>query len=231
MIWSLKKDLVKLRDPAKAAILSGFFKTGKGQYGEGDIFWGITVPKQRKVAEEYVDIDFAELDKILASRIHEHRLVALIILVAKYKKADTGSQKKIVDFYLKNLKYVNNWDLVDLSAPYILGEYLLGRDKSLLYELAKSGNLWGKRVAILSTFAFIKRNEFGDALAIYKILLLDKHDLVHKACGWMLREIGKRDIDVELAFLNKNFRKMPRVMLRYAIERFESSKKEFYLKG
>ena len=227
MIDELKKDLEKLSNKKKAKILSGFFKTGKGDYGEGDIFLGVVVPEQRKIASKYNNLEFKDMQELLSSKIHEHRLTSLIILNNKYKKA--SDRKEIVEFYLKNTKNINNWDLVDISAPKILGDYFFDRDKKRLYDLAKSNNLWEKRIAVLSTFWFIKNNKFDDSLKIAEILLYDKHDLIHKAVGWMLREIGKRDSEVEEKFLNKYYKKMPRTMLRYAIEKFDDSKRRFYL--
>ncbi len=222
---SVKSDLRLLSDPKKAQILSRFFKTGKGQYGEGDIFLGISVPNQRKVARKYSDLELNELQKLLNSKIHEHRLTSILILVDKYKK----DRKIIFDFYLKNTKNINNWDLVDLSAPNIVGNFLLNSNRKVLYKLVRSNNLWEKRIAILATAAFIKNNDFEDILKISKILINDKHDLIHKALGWMLREVGKKDQEVLEKFLNDHCRQMPRTMLRYAIERFEENKRKSYL--
>ncbi len=230
MLNQLKKDLKKLANPEKASILQRFFKTGKGEYGEGDVFLGITVPEQRKIAKKYSELPLKETRKLLSGKIHEHRLTALLILVIKYKKADDTDKKKISHFYIKNFKHINNWDLVDLSSEKILGDYLLEKDKSLLYRLAKSKNLWERRIAVITTFAFIRNNRFNDTLKISGLLLNDRHDLIHKAVGWMLREIGKRDQEVEEKFLKKHYRKMPRTMLRYAIEKFDEKKRQFYLK-
>lgn len=226
----VKQELLKLKNPAKAKILSKFFKTGKGEYGEGDIFLGITVPEQRQVAKKYSDLKLEELQKLLSSRIHEHRLTSLLILVNKYQKSAEIERRKIFSFYLKNSRNINNWDLVDLSADKILGTYLLERDRSILYQLAKSTNLWKRRIAIISTFAFIKNNQFKDTLKISRLLLKDNHDLIHKAVGWMLREVGKRNQKQEEEFLMKYYQKMPRTMLRYAIEKFKEKKRKFYLK-
>lgn len=226
---NMEEELQKIRDPEKATILSKFFKTGKGQYGEGDIFIGIKVPQQRNIAKKYSSIQLDDIGQLLKSDIHEFRLTSLLILVLKYKKEDFDGKRKIVDFYLSHMENINNWDLVDSSAPYILGDFLLDKDKSILYGLARSDNLWERRIAILSTFAFIKNNKFEDALNIAEILLFDKHDLIHKAVGWMLREIGKRDGRTEEEFLEKYYRKMPRTMLRYSIEKFDNDKKKFYL--
>ncbi|MBI4779448.1 DNA alkylation repair protein [Candidatus Falkowbacteria bacterium] len=226
---NLKSELKKLADKKQAAILTGFFKTGKGQYGEGDIFLGIKVPAQRKVARQYENLSLADAQKLLHSKIHEQRLIALLILLSRYKKADDRGKKKIVDFYLKNTKNINNWDLVDLSCHYILGDYLLDKPRRILYKLARSKNLWEKRIAIISTFAFLRNKQFNDTLKISEILLNDRHDLIHKASGWMLREAGKRDQAVLEKFLDKHYKIMPRVMLRYAIEKLSEGKRKFYL--
>ncbi len=224
-----KKDLLGLKNPEKARILSRFFKTGKGDYGEGDVFLGISVPEQRKIAKKYPDLTLKEIQELLSSRIHEHRLTSLFVLINRYKKSEIAGKREIADFYLDNAKNANNWDLADLSAPNILGNYLLEKDKHILYKLAKSDNLWERRISIMSTFEFIKNNKFEDALKISEMLLYDKHDLIHKAVGWMLREIGKRDQAAEEKFLSKHHKKMPRTMLRYAIEKFDNSKREYYL--
>ncbi|OGJ52190.1 DNA alkylation repair protein [Candidatus Peregrinibacteria bacterium RIFOXYB2_FULL_32_7] len=242
MLKNLQSDFKKLANPEKAKILAGFFKTGKGEYGEGDIFLGIIVPEQRKIAKKYQNLDLKDLQKLLNSKIHEERLTALFILVDQYQRAKKDSsfakatedreqlQKKLIDFYLKNTKNINNWDLVDLSAPKILGNFLLNHDRKILYQLAQSENLWEKRIAILATYTFIKTNDFEDCLNIVKLLLKDKHDLIHKASGWMLREIGKKDLKVEENFLKKYYKDMPRTMLRYAIEKFEVEKRKNFLK-
>jgi len=228
MINKILRDFNKLKNPKKAKILQGFFKTGKGQYGEGDIFLGITVPEQRKLAKKYYDLTLDDIQTLLNSKIHEHRLTALFILIHHYKTIKR--KKSIVDLYLKNTQNVNNWDLVDLSAPNILGDYLLDKKRNKLYSLAKSKDLWKKRIAIVATFTFIKNNQYDDTIKIAEILLKDKHDLIHKACGWMLREVGKKNIKVLETFLNKNIKQMPRTMLRYSIERFEEKKRLYYLK-
>ncbi len=231
MLNQLKKDLKKLANPEKAKILQRFFKTGKGEYGEGDVFLGVTVPEQRKTAKKYSELPLKEIGKLLLSKIHEHRLTALLILVIKYNKADDDGKKKIADFYIKNSRHINNWDLVDLSADRILGDYLLDRDKSPLYKLTKSKNLWERRISVMTTFQFIKNNRFDDTLKISKLLLHDEHDLIHKAVGWMLREIGNRDLAVEEEFLKQHYRSMPRTMLRYAIEKFPEDLRLGYLKA
>ena len=229
MLDQIRKDLAQLEDPDRAKNLSWFFKTGKGQYGEGDIFLGIPVPEQRKVAKNHVYLSLTDLQELLNSKIHEYRFTALVILISKYRKAQESGKKEIFDFYLKNTENINNWDLVDLSAPRIVGDYLLKKERSILYKLAKSNILWERRISILSTFAFIDNNDFEDALNISELLLHDEHYLIHKAVGWALREIGKRDTEVEERFLAKHFLHMPRNMLRYAIEKFDEKKRKKYL--
>lgn len=219
-------DISKRANPVKAKFLAGFFKTGKGQYAEGDIFLGITVPEQRIIALKYTNLPLKDLDKLLHSKIHEHRLIALLISAEQFRKT---KDEKIVNWFLKNTKQINNWDLVDLSADKILGRYLINKDKSILYKLAKSDNLWEKRIAIVSTFAFIREHSFSDSLKICRILSKDRHDLIHKACGWMLREIGKKDEKVLRKYLDKFAKVMPRTTLRYSIERLDDKSKKYYL--
>jgi len=228
---NLRKDLKKSSNKDKAKLLQRFFKTGKGEYAEGDIFLGISVPQQRKLAKKYSNLDILTLQSLLDSKIHEERLIALLILVENYKKSHEEQKYQISSFYLKNTKNINNWDLVDLSAPNILGNYLLEKPKDILYQLATSENLWEKRIAVLSTFAFIKNSRFNEALKIARILINDSHDLIHKAVGWMLREIGKRSLQEEENFLRTSYKEMPRTMLRYAIEKFPEEKRQAYLKG
>ena len=224
MIDKLKQDLQKYANKDKSLVLSRFFKTGPGQYGEGDKFLGVKVPEQREVAKKYhKNISFDELQQLLNSDIHEYRLTAALILTYKTNK------KEVYDFYLKNFKNINNWDLVDLTAPNIVGNYLLDKDRSILYKFANSTHLWTKRIAILSTFAFIKNRQYEDSIKISEILLNDNHDLIHKAVCWMLREIGKKDEKVLIEFLNKHHKKMPRTMLRYSIERLTEGQRKFYL--
>ena len=230
MLESLIKDLEKLKNPEKAKILQRFFKTGKGEYGEGDQFLGIAVPLQRKVAKKYRDLNLVDLQTLLNSNIHEQRLISLLILIDKYKKADENEKRIIVNFYLKNTKNINNWDLVDLSCRDIIGQHFFDKDRSLLYKLAKSKNIWERRIAIISTWWFIHEKQFADTLKIAEILLKDKHDLIHKAVGWMLREVGKKDQTSLEKFLDKYHKMMPRTMLRYAIEKFDNNKKTYYLK-
>jgi 3-methyladenine DNA glycosylase AlkD len=229
MVNNLIKELSSNANPKKARVLQGFFKTGKGEYGEGDKFLGVMVPKQRSIAKKYSHLALPDLQKLLNSKIHEHRLTALLILSSNFEKSDDKQQKEIFNFYIKNAKRVNNWDLVDLSAPNIVGSFLLDKDKKLLYNLAKSSNLWEKRISIVSTFPLIRNNRFSDTLEISRILMNDKHDLIHKAVGWMLREVGKRDFEIEKGFIDKHHKRMPRTMLRYAIEQFPARVRKSYL--
>jgi 3-methyladenine DNA glycosylase AlkD len=230
MLKEILADFQKLKNPIQAKNLARFFKTGKGEYGEGDIFLGIKVPEQRKlVGKYYKELSLQDTEKLIASKIHEQRLTGLLILVAKYKKTDPDGKNKIYKLYLKNAKNINNWDLVDLSAPNIVGNFLLEKDRKILYKFSKSKNLWERRISILATFEFIRNKQFADSLKIAEILLHDKHDLIHKAVGWMLRELGKRDQSLEEQFLEENSFKMPRTMLRYAIEKFPENKRLYYL--
>ena len=227
----ISKCLQKMGNKEDARFLQGFFKTGAGQYGEGDIFLGIRVPVLRKLAKGYTALPLKEILPLLRSSYHEVRLFALILLVNAFAKGDETIQKKIYDLYVANIRYINNWDLVDISASNIVGAFLMERSKKPLYQLTKSKSLWERRIAVLATFYFIKNKQFADALKIAGILLQDKEDLIHKAVGWMLREIGKRDIECAEAFLQKHCRVMPRTMLRYAIERFTPSKRRRYMDG
>lgn len=255
MLDRLHTDIKKLASPEKAKIYQRFFKTGKGEYGEGDVFLGITVPQSRNLAKKYQNISFSDITKLLHSKYHEERLIALLILVHNFtlsfhsqggRLKQRGShdslgvqkRKQIFDFYLANTKYINNWDLVDLSAHKIVGAYHWHENKPLglatiqlptLNSLARSKNLWERRIAMISTFYFIGKGEFDLALHIAEMLVHDKHDLIHKAVGWMLREIGKRDQEIEEIFLRKHYKNMPRTMLRYAIEKFSAQKRAFYL--
>lgn len=220
----------KLADKKQADILKRFFKTGPGQYGEGDIFLGIKVPVQRGLGKKYKDLGLREVEELLCSKIHEHRMIALFMLIQHYKRSDDPGRKKIYSLYLKNTKNINNWDLVDLSAPNIIGNYLLDKDRAVLLKLARSKSLWERRIAMLATFEFIKQKDVKDAFKIAEILLNDEHDLIHKAVGWMLREAGKRaGMEKEEEFLQKHYRRMPRTMLRYAIERMPEGKRKMYL--
>jgi 3-methyladenine DNA glycosylase AlkD len=229
----VQKELQSMADPDKAVILQRFFKTGPGQYCEGDIFLGVMVPQSRQVAKKFSQLPLGEVRTLLYSRIHEERLVALLILVRRYNSSASssrGEKEEIVKFYLDYIKQVNNWDLVDLSAPNILGAHLVERDRRLLYRLAGSENVWERRIAIVATHHFIRNGDFSDTLKIAEMLLQDRHDLIHKAVGWMLREVGKRDAAAEEGFLEKYCGVMPRTMLRYAIERLPESKRRRYKK-
>lgn len=230
---NLRSELKQNSDIEKAEIYRKFFKTGKGEYGEGDIFLGLSVPQTRGIAKKYKDISILEISKLLDSKIHEERLAALEILNMKYESKNISEKQKeeIFNFYLAHTKWINNWDLVDLSAEYIVGDFLFEKDKSILYKLAKSSNLWERRISIISTFNFIKGGKFDDTLAIAEILMKDNHDLIQKAVGWMLRELGKRDKKVEEQFLKKNYKIMPRTTLRYAIEKFPEKERKMYLLG
>ncbi|MEL7835143.1 DNA alkylation repair protein [Fodinibius sp. Rm-B-1B1-1] len=225
----VQEALREIADPEIAEHSQRFFKTGPGEYGEDDKFLGIRVPNIRKVAQRFKQLSLGETELLLHSDYHEECLCALIILVNRAKKANSKVKKEIFELYLSNLKYINNWDLVDTSAEHIVGTYLSDNDRSILYQLAKSENLWERRIAIISTFHFIKNDDFEDTLNIAKLLLNDEHDLIHKAVGWMLREVGKRDINVEERFLNQYIKLMPRTMLRYAIEKFPEEKRQHYL--
>jgi 3-methyladenine DNA glycosylase AlkD len=227
----VKKELQSMADPEKAVILQRFFKTGPGQYGDGDIFIGVMVPQSRQAAKKFSQLPLQEIRALLYSGVHEERLVALLILVQRYSSAYGREKEEIVKFYLDNIKQVNNWDLVDLSAPSILGAHLTDGDRTLLYRLARSGSVWERRIAIVATLHFIRNNDFSDTLKIAAMLLQDRHDLIHKAAGWMLREVGKRDVAAEEAFLEKHCSAMPRTMLRYAIERLPESKRRRYMKA
>jgi len=224
-------DMKALADPVRAAHLQTFFRTGPGQYGAGDRFLGIRVPQVRAVAARYRDLDLQAVEQLLSNPFHEIRLLALVILVLQFRKSDTARQKSIYDLYMHNRRYINNWDLVDLSAPTIVGGWLYPRSRKILYKLARSSTLWDRRISVLATFWLVRNGEFKDALAVADLLLHDSEDLMHKAVGWMLREIGKRDRTVEERFLKKHYKKMPRTMLRYAIEKFPESLRQEYLQG
>lgn len=229
----LRNEFVKRRDPARAKILAGFFKCGKGEYAEGDEFYGITVPETRRIARAYVRrISWDDLEHLLKRGKHEERLCALLMLVDKFEKASVAERKKIVDFYLSHTAYVNNWDLVDLTAHHILGAYFYGRSKKPLFTLARSKHLWERRIAIIATFYHIRNGDYRTTFEIADVLLRDTHDLIHKAVGWMLREVGKHHGKAALeGFLRPRYKTMPRTMLRYAIERFPEHKRRGYLRG
>jgi 3-methyladenine DNA glycosylase AlkD len=227
----IQARLRELADPETARVLQRFFKTGAGQYGEGDVLRGIKVPVLRALAKEYQTLGLAGVEELLQSPVHEDRLLALLILVRAFAQGSDADRKEIYALYLKNLRWVNNWDLVDGSAEYIVGLYLMDRSRAPLYRLAASGIVWERRVAILSTFHFIKQHDFADTLKLAALLLADPEDLIHKAVGWMLREVGKRHLPTEEEFLQRHYRRMPRTMLRYAIERFPEPRRQRYLKG
>lgn len=227
----LRKKVKALRSPEVSRTMQWFFKTGKGEYGEGDIFAGLKVPTQRKLAREFQDLSLTDIKTLLNSPVHEERLISLFILVDKFEKGDEKEKEIIFSFYLKNRRGINNWDLVDLSAPKIIGKHLLTKGKSLLFKFALSKKIWERRTAVLSTYEFIRNNDFNTTLKIAELLLEDDHDLIHKATGWMLREIGNRDLQAEERFLKIHYKKMPRTMLRYAIEKFPESKRKKYLQG
>lgn len=227
----LRNEFVKRRDPVRAKILAGFFKCGKGEYAESDEFYGITVPETRRIARAYAQrISWDDLGHLLKRGKHEERLCALLMLVDKFEKGSAVERKKIVDFYLAHTAYVNNWDLVDLTAHHILGAYFFGRSQKLLFTLARSKNLWERRMAIIATFYYIRNGDYRTTFTIADMLLRDTHDLIHKAAGWMLREVGKyHGVAALERFLRPRFKNMPRTMLRYAIERFSEQKRKAYL--
>ena len=222
----IKKELRKYSNPKKAKFLSGFFKTGKGEYGEGDKFIGVTLPSIRKVSTMFKDTELKNVQILLDSEIHEERLLGAIILTNKYP----SNEDEVYKFYLKNSKRINNWDIVDVSAHKIVGPYLLNKDKKILYKLAKSKNLWERRIAIVSTFYFIKNKSYKDIIKLCEILIDDKEDLIHKATGWMLREVGKMNKKELDKFLDKYHKKMPRTMLRYSLEKHSKNERIKYMK-
>lgn len=228
---NIQKDLDKLSSKAQAQILSRFFKTGPGEYGEGDCFRGIKVPVLRELVKKYKsELTLSECMSLLHSKWHEDRLLALLLFTHMIKENNENRRRDIYNTYMDNTAYINNWDLVDLSAPQVCGFYLENRSRSPLHSLVKSKSLWDRRIALLSTFHFIKKSSFDDSLLIIEKLLSDKEDLIHKACGWMLREIGKRDIGCEQSFIKQHYDRLPRTALRYAIERFPESLRQQYLK-
>ena len=225
------KELWSLRDDDKAKLLSRFFKTGVGEYGEGDVFLGISVPNQRKITSKHKKADMTIINELLLSKYHEARLTALLILVLQYEKGDNNAKKEIFDYYVKMRHRINNWDLVDVTCHKIIGDYVLSHPEheKLLYKMARSDNLWDKRIAMISCFAHIRNESYELPIGIATILLYDEHDLIHKAVGWMLREIGKKDVKVLLKFLDNNAHVMPRTMLRYSIERLDRKEKDYYM--
>jgi 3-methyladenine DNA glycosylase AlkD len=231
MIDEIQNQLIALSDKEDGLFLQRFFKTGSGQYGEGDLFRGIRVPELRRLSKSHQEIPLDQAELLLHSAYHEDRLLALLILVRKYASADEASRTAIYELYMSNTQFINNWDLVDSSAEHIVGAYLSDRSQKPLDRLARSRSIWERRIAILATFHFIRRGEFDATLRIAEKLLRDNEDLIHKAVGWMLREVGKRDIKKEEAFLRAHYSRMPRTMLRYAIERFPEDERQRYLKG
>ena len=226
----LRKELKKHGSKEKARLLQRFFKTGPGEYAEGDVFLGLTVPLLRQLEKKFRGLPLKDIIKLLRSPIHEERMLALFMLIRRYYEEDDRGKEKIYRLYLAHTEYINNWDLVDVTAKHIVGDFLMDRDKAPLYALAKSRSVWERRIAVLATFHFIAHGEFTDFLRIAAILIPDKHDLIHKATGWMLREVGKKDLAAEEKFLQKYSSVMPRTMLRYAIERFPEAKRLAYLR-
>jgi 3-methyladenine DNA glycosylase AlkD len=224
-------ELHNLSDEAIAEHSQRFFKTGPGEYGEGDKFLGIRVPVIRKCVKKWRALDLADVGSLLNSVWHEVRLLALLIMVDRFSKGDHNIQQEIYTTYLHNTDSINNWDLVDCSAHHIVGSFLLNGDRTILRQLAHSDTLWERRLAIMATLCFIRRGWFSDTLLIAELLRDDPHDLIHKAVGWMLREVGKRDLETEVSFLKKQYKQMPRTMLRYAIEHFPEPERKLYLKG
>lgn len=230
MINELRKELKKLSNKDRAVQSSRYFKTGKGEYGEGDVFIGLNLVDVTQLAKKYKDLTFPELQELLSSKIHEERTLALFVLKKRFEK-ETLRQKQIYDFYLKNTRNINNWDLVDISAPRIVGGYLIDKPKDILFKLVKSKSIWERRIAVLSSFYFIKNGEYDISLKIAEMLLSDREDLIQKAVGWMLREIGKKDSGAEEKFLKKYHRQIGRTAFRCAIEKFPEEKRLKYLKG
>lgn len=245
----VRNELKKLADKKKAQDLKWFFKTGPGEYGEGDEFIGVVMPKIRIVVAKYWQLPLEETIPLVRSKIHEERMAGLLILVKKYEHAGKqknlsqrkndftsekifqAEEKKIYNLYFSNKKYINNWDLIDVTCRHVIGKYLYDKDRDILFKLAVSKSLWDRRLSIISTFYFIGENDFATSLAISEILVHDKEDLIQKAVGWMLREIGNRDKEAELMFLHKHYKTMPRTMLRYAIEKFPEEERQAFLKG
>ncbi|MCL5970167.1 MAG: DNA alkylation repair protein [Patescibacteria group bacterium] len=232
VINALRKDLKGFSDKKRALDSQRYFKTGKGEYGEGDIFVGLTLIQAHIISKRYKDLSFVGIQTLLDSKIHEERTIALAILIDQFQKEkDKIKQKEIFDFYIKNTKNINNWDLVDVSAPKIVGPYLMDKPKDILFKLAKSKSIWERRIAMLSTLYYIKNGDYEISLKIAEMLVLDKEDLIQKAVGWMLREIGKKDLRIEEKFLKKHYMKMGRTALRYAIEKFPENLRQKYLLG
>ncbi len=227
----LSAELRALASPELVILQQRFFKTGPGQYGEGDVFLGIKVPPVRALAKRQRDVALDTITTLLHSKYHEERLFALLLLMQFYERATDKDRIAAFDLYLGNTSHINNWDLVDVSSPHIVGRHLADRPRKVLHRMARSSSLWERRIAIISTFYFIRNNDFDDTLSIAKTLLHDEQDLMHKAVGWMLREVGKRDREAEESFLLQHYQDMPRTMLRYAIERFPEQRRQQFLKG
>jgi len=228
----IEKDLKSLKNPLKIKIFKRFFKTGPGEYGEGDQFLGLTMPQQRLIAQKfYKQVKLDDLDKLIKSPIHEYRMTGLLILTYQYCEANDENKKNIYQYYLNNKEMINNWDLIDVTCPKIVGEYLWfhQRDLKVIDRLIKSENLWDRRIAVMATYSFIRRGQFYPFLNFAKILLTDKRDLINKVVGWMLREIGKKDLKALLNFLDINYQQMPRTMLRYSLEKLNPTQKDFYM--
>ncbi|MEK7584571.1 MAG: DNA alkylation repair protein [Patescibacteria group bacterium] len=225
----LRKEIRALADSRQAKILQRFFKTGKGEYGEGDVFLGLMVPQSRTLAQKYKTLSFTDIEKLLRSAIHEERFIALLILVHRFQSGIDDQQARIFRYYLRSTGMINNWDLVDLTAPAIVGRYLFDTSRAVLQKLARSKNVWERRIAIVATYYFIRNDQFVDTLRISRVLLHDGHDLIHKAVGWMLREVGKKNKPTLVRFLKAHHTTMPRTMLRYAIEKFPERERRGYL--
>ena len=229
MLNELKAALRAAAKPGAAEFLQGFFKTGAGEYGEGDVFIGVRVPALRTLSKEGDELALADILTLLHSQFHEERLLALMMLVRRFERGAAKQRESIFNLYLREARWINNWDLVDLSAPKIVGPWLVDHPRGILQELVQSANIWERRIAVVATYAFIRLGQFDDTLALCESLLLDRHDLIHKACGWMLREVGKRDESVLTGFLDRHASRMPRTMLRYAIERLPEAQRKAYL--
>ncbi|WP_127718514.1 DNA alkylation repair protein [Halobacteriovorax sp. HLS] len=228
----LQEEVRTLRNPERAEKCKRFFKTGKGEYGHGDLFLGISTPILRDFAKKNIQLSIPNVKRLIKSKFHEERLLGLLILVNKYQKAESNEvEQKIFQIYISHFKYINNWDLVDVTCPHIVGKHLMDKDRELLYKWAKSDDLWTRRIAMITNWWFVRKGDLKDVFKISKILLNDEHDLIHKAVGWMLREAAKKDLAKSEAFLKKHYKKMPRTMLRYAIEKFPETKRQKYLKG
>lgn len=230
LIETIQNEIKSLANPQDARHLMRFFKTGKGEYGEGDLFYGIRVPVIRQVAQKhYKELCLDDINRLVKDPYHEVRFFALVTMILKFNKATVKEQEDLYNLYLKNVNFINNWDLVDVSSHKIVGAYLYKKDRSKLWELAKSGHLWSERIAVVSTFYFIKYDDFQTSIELAEHFSGHTHDLMHKATGWMLREIGKKNINTLYTFLDKHYKVMPRTMLRYAIEKLDEKKRQHYL--